>query len=64
MGRQQGLLCRLCLTPSEPVGPQDGAATEDAGVREEKKDISKGGPSLLGQKEQPVQRPWCRARSG
>ena len=57
MGRRQGLLCRLCLTPSEPVGPQDGAATEDTGVREEKKDISKGGPSLLGQKEQPVQRP-------
>ena len=64
MGRRQGLLCRLCLTPSEPEGTQDGAATEDTGVREEKKDISKGGPSLLGQKEQPVQRPWRRTRFG
>ena len=26
--------------PSEPVGPQDGAATEDAGVREEKTQTS------------------------
>lgn len=40
MGRQQRLLCRLCLTPSEPVGPQDGAATEDTGVREQKTQIS------------------------
>ena len=39
MGRQQRLLCRLSLTPSEPVGPQDGAATEDTGVREEKTQI-------------------------
>ena len=40
MVRRQGLLCRLCLTPSEPEGPQDGAATEDTVVREEKTQTS------------------------
>ena len=40
MGRRQGLLCRLCLTPSEPEGTQDGVATEDTVEREEKTQAS------------------------
>ena len=64
-GKAAGASLQTVLNPQWTWGnPGWSSYRGYSGERGENTGISKGGHSLLGQKEQPVQRPWRRTRFG